>query len=104
MLPSQHLQGVQCTEAKNTDAAAMSRLVVGKLKAADGRALFKDPELVILWTERSERSTLPSWCGCLTAFPSDWVDVLGRWGAARGDAYVRTIGTASPRRMRPHCW
>ena len=90
LLPSPALDGVVVAESRYTDAVAMSRAVLNRLKTSDGEPLFVDPQLVTIWSEHSERATLPSWCACIPKFPSDWVDVLGRWGATRGEAYVRT--------------
>ena len=42
------------------------------------------------WTEHSPRATLPSWAACIPEVSDNWIDTLGRWGAKRGLAYVRT--------------
>ena len=38
------------------------------------------------WFEQSPRSTLLSWVACLGKFPSDWCDLLGRWGLPEAKA------------------
>jgi hypothetical protein len=90
MLPARNLEGAIPVEAKYPDAVAMSRACLARLKTQDNEPLFVNRSLASFWMEHSERATLPSWCGCLTRYPSDWVDLLGRWGAGRSETYVRT--------------
>jgi hypothetical protein len=90
MLPSPDLSDVVAAEARYTDACAMSRAVLGRLKTSSGEPLLVDPASAKFWTEHSERATLPSWCATIPKFPGDWIDVLGRWGASCGESYVRT--------------
>jgi hypothetical protein len=90
LLPAPGLEGVVHAEARYPDAVAMSRAVLARLKCPGEEPLLVDERVAAYWSEHSERATLPSWCGTFPQFPADWISSLGRWGASRGDAYVRT--------------
>jgi len=97
-LPTSDRQGVRLIEATYADSMAMSRVLLASFSAAslsDGCLEKRDAPLfsqsaLDFWTEHSARSSLPSWIACLAVFPSEWPDLLGRWGASRAEGYVRT--------------
>jgi hypothetical protein len=90
LLPAEGLDWVVHAEVRYTGAVAMSRAVLVRLKTPAGEPLLSDPRLAAFWSEHSERATLPTWCGSIPRFPEDWIAGLGRWGTARGEAYLRT--------------
>ena len=97
-LPTVDRAGVRFVEAEYSDATSMTRAlghsiagfrITNGVQAPSGTPLL-DKFALPFWTEHSSRATLPSWAACANRFPSDWVDLLGRWGADRSSGYVRT--------------
>ena len=95
-LPNRTRDGLLPHEARYTDAAAMTRMLITSFNcgletsslAQRGGLLL--PVTASFWTEHSGRATLPSWAACVGSFPSDWVNYLGRWAVEKSDTYVRT--------------
>ena len=56
----------------------------------EGSNVIRPAGVERFWSEHSERATLPSWAATLN-FPQAWLGNLGRWGARRSAAYVRTV-------------
>jgi hypothetical protein len=90
-LPTSDWMGARLLQAKYADGLAMSRGLTAKLtfRQEEGAALILPAGVERFWSEHSERATLPSWAATLN-FPQSWLDNLGRWGARRSAAYVRT--------------
>ena len=63
-LPAEDLQSTRRTKAAYSDAASVSRSLLGALAAEDGTALLF-PEAVSYWKVHSERAGLTSWCATL---------------------------------------
>ena len=99
LLPDATREATLRIEATYADAMAMNRAMFASMsviKVAEGEIVEKDcerlmdPATIPFWTEHSPRPTLPSWVNCLGVFPSDWPELLGRWGATGAENYVRT--------------
>ena len=91
-LPSEDRQSIRLIEATYADSMSMSRAILGSLPAASlvkGALEKRDVPLFSVssldfWTEHSPRTAMPSWVACLASFPSEWPDLLGRWGGVPG--------------------
>ena len=99
VMPDETRESTKKVEATYADGMVLSRAFFSQLKARQfvGSELVCDTETNLLdkatvpyWTEHSPRPTLPSWVSCLACFPTDWPDLLGRWGASKAEGYVRT--------------
>ena len=97
-LPTEDRAGIRFVEAEYSDATHMTRALCHSLsgfKVTNGAHVpletsLLDKTTLFYWTEHSSRATLPSWAACVGKFTSEWMDLLGRWGADRSSGYVRT--------------
>ena len=98
VMPDPVRQGTVKVEVTYADAITMTKAMLMSLTrpsstggdATQEEKLFLGTEVVSFWTEHSARASMASWVSCLAEFPADWCDLLGRWGASRGEGYVRT--------------
>ena len=75
--------------ASYSEISAMSAAVTRRLVTLEGSRLVPD-ELVELWTEHSERATLPTLLDGFGLDPRDR-DALGRWRPEGSDTYMRSF-------------
>lgn len=93
-LPNRHRDGIERLEAKYSDALALNRQLLRRLKlqGTESPGLLA-PKTELFWAEHSERATLPSWADSTGQFPQHWLDLLGRWDAKRSLGYLRVFKT-----------
>ena len=75
--------------ASYSEAATLTAAVNRRLTSSEGRRLIP-PELVEMWTEHSERATLPTILDGFGLDPRDR-DALGRWRPEGSDIYSRSF-------------